>query len=374
MDKGNRVGTLTFHRNQNYGGILQAYALQQVIKEMGYPTDVIDYLYPGWEGTLYRKKVLNFNAHLWRYNLKVILQQFIYGRALKQRLNRTLDFLHHHIQLSEITYADYLQLEKEFPQDDYKAVICGSDQIWNPQYPQVDDAFFLRFVSTGLRIAYAGSFGVSELPETYISKRKDDFDRFDAISVREDAAIPLVAQMTDKKVYQVLDPSLLLTGEQWSVIAGKAAKVKLPDRYIACYFLNDLRSYLPYLKAISEQYHLPIVSIGYHLFSPQKWLHQVANAGPLEFLHILQNATSVVTDSFHGTAFSMVFKKDFLSFTNRGSIASRLYSLLSLFGLESNLYVDKANISPINYDTVTAILKEKREQSLHFLTQSLHPK
>jgi hypothetical protein len=372
MDSGLKIGTLTYHRNQNYGGILQAYALQQAIMELGYQTEIIDYHCPGWKAML-DKREMPFSNH-WKYNIKLIFQKILYNHALKIRYDRTMDFLNHFLYLSETKYENYAQLEKTFRIKQYHAVICGSDQIWNPSYKQADDAFYLRFVSEGLRIAYAGSFGVSNLSDSYITKRKQDFANFDYLSVREDAAIPLVAQMTEKPIYHVLDPTLLLTADQWSNLSMKAAKVELPAQYIIAYFLNDINNYASYLKKLSVIYNIPVVSIGHHLISSSKNIRQIADAGPLEFLNLLKNANAVVTDSFHGTVFSILFEKQFVCIPgSRGKMASRLYSMLSQLQLNNNIYeTNMDGLKKTDYTKTLNILAEKRYYSRSFIVNSIN--
>ncbi len=189
------------------------------------------------------------------------------------------------------------------------------------------------------RIAYAPSIGLSEFPEEYSADLKEKVNRFDYLSVRETAGQKIIEPLTDIDVKVVLDPTLLLTGEQWSKIA-KPPKIKEP--YIFLYLFGN-RPYIgEFVEYVRKQTGLRVVCIPYTEREKNSEYVQIYDAGPCEFLGLIKNASLVITDSFHATAFSINFNTPFYSLlrnddSDKVNMNSRIFSILDLVGLQERM-------------------------------------
>ena len=252
--------------------------------------------------------------------------------------------------------------------------VAGSDQIWNPyifQDKQFDPPFLLGFVREGRRIAYAPSLGVPELPEDKAEELRRFLTPFSALSVREKRGQVLLREAAGRDARVVLDPTLLLTGEDWGELA---AAPKRQGPYILCYFVSDPGEAAPYALALSARTGWPIVQLAGTRRKIDGAAELVFDAGPREFLGLFRHASAVVTNSFHGAAFSLQFQKDFFTSMSPRERAeptfSRIYSLLSrlgcadrILGLDTTAPVD----APIDYGAVYEKLAAARADSLSYL-------
>lgn len=374
-----KAGLLTFHHAHHYGAQLQAYALMRKTESAGADCEVINYVRPDTtEGNRLFKKGLSARALLSNANTLVN-----YGR-LRRRYKRFESFVNDDMKLSARFYRSYEELLKDAPE--YDVYVCGSDQIWNPfiyKENTYDPAFFADFAKSGRRIAYAPSFGISEIPEDKRDDLRRYLERFDCLSVREKQGEKIIRDVTGRDSVTVLDPTLLLTGDEWS---GLSADPVYKEPYILCYFISDPRRYSGYVKALSEKYGLPVVSLcGARRVVPQT-RHTVLDAGPREFLGLFRDASMVCTNSFHGTVFSITFRKDFFSFAaalnSEKTVNSRLYNILEKFGLVGRIFSPdmkesdflsriSGEANSIDYASVYEILEKEREMSYKYLKDSL---
>lgn len=374
-----KAGILTFHHAHHYGAQLQAYALMRAVQKAGAECEVINYVrVDTTEGNRLFKKGLSARSLL--SNANTLLN---YGK-LKKRYSRFESFVHDGMNLSDKFYSTYGQLEKDAPV--YDVYVCGSDQIWNPliyRENTFDPAFFADFAKSGRRIAYAPSFGISSIPEDKRELLRHYLDRFECLSVREKQGETIIRDIAGREAQTVLDPTLLLKGEDWSAVSSAPS---YGEPYILCYFITDGRKYGSFVQELSEKYKLPVVSLcGSRRVVPET-RHKVLDAGPREFLGLFRNASVVCTDSFHGTVFSINFKKEFYCFESsqkpEKAVNSRLYSILDRLGLLSRIFtptmelkdfgnkVDTLNV-PLDYATVDKLLEKEREVSANYLKDSL---
>lgn len=374
-----KTGLITFHHAHHYGAQLQAYALMKAINDTGADCEIINYVRPDTtEGNRLFKKGLTARALLSNANTLVNYRQ------LKTRYERFESFVNDDMKLSEKFYNSYEELLKDAP--GYDVYVCGSDQIWNPlifKENTYDPAFFADFAKSGRRIAYAPSFGITEIPEDKREDLRRYLGRFDCLSVREKQGEKIICDVAGRDSVTVLDPTLLLTGDEWSEYS-EAPVFKEP--YMLCYFISYPGRYSGYVKALSEKNGLPVVSLcGARRVVPQTE-HTVLDAGPREFLGLFRNASMVCTDSFHGTVFSITFKKDFYSFasalTSEKTVNSRLYNILEKLGLVDRILSSDMGISNFisrlndgkylsDYAPVYEALRIEREMSYKYLKDSL---
>lgn len=374
-----KAGILTFHHAHHYGAQLQAYALMKAIASQGVNCEIINYVRKDTiDGNRLFKKGLSARSLLSNANT---LLNFV---KLKRRYRRFESFVCEDMKLSEKFYGTYVQLSEDVPQ--YDIYVCGSDQIWNPliyKENTFDPAFFADFAQTGRKVAYAPSFGISSMPDDKRELLKSYLEKFDCLSVREMQGEKIIKDIMGRDSCTVLDPTLLLTGEQWS---GLASVSEFNEPYLLCYFITDARKYSGFVQTLAEKYSLPVVSLcGSRRVVPQT-RHSVLDAGPREFLGLFRNARAVCTDSFHGTVFSINFKKEFFCFESsqkaEKAVNSRLSNILGKLDLSERIFPAKTELQefaariseaagPIDYQEVDSILRKEREQSINYLRNAL---
>lgn len=376
-----KAGILTFHYAHHYGAQLQAYALMKAITGLGVDCEIIDYVRRDTiEGSSLFKR--GFSAKALLSNANTLIN---YGK-LKKRHVRFDSFVHDNMRLSKKHYSSYGELKADIPE--YEVYVCGSDQIWNPviyEEKTFDPAFFADFAKSGRRVAYAPSFGISSIPENMRDTLKKYLDKFDRLSAREKQGEDIIREIAGRESVTVLDPTLLLKGDEW---AAHAAAPVFRKPYLLCYFITDGRKYGEAVKTLSEKYKLPVISLcGSRRVVPST-RSTVMDAGPREFLGLFANASVVCTDSFHGTVFSVIFEKPFFCFESpqkaEKAVNSRLYNILGKLGLLSHIYshtmggkefgrrIDDDGVP--DYTQVGGILEGEREKSYRYLEDALRGK
>lgn len=275
-----------------------------------------------------------------------------------------------------MTFREALQ-ESQSRWKEYDYAITGSDQVWHNWSHNPDDLayYYLEFMPREKRINYAPSFGFSEFPESDIEFHKKGLQGFDKLSCREEEMQKLIMNLTGQKVQLVLDPTLLLNLNQWRKFASKP-EYDLPDKYLLCYFLGNITE--EYEHAIHEAAgSLPVIHI-YDIGSPHaKKDSPEYLTHPGEFLYLFEHADFVCTDSFHGSAFSVNFGKNFLAFRRRQQnmegMFGRIESLLVNTGLTNHIYKSGMKIRPddLNIESVNQKLEAMRESSIKYLRESL---
>ena len=372
-----KVGVITYHRYYNYGTVLQAYALQKAIEGIeGYQAELIDFCIHEekklsvWKLVLLRLRRLPAYLVEW----KRVWTLHKYGEVLLQK-NPSFDrFFKNDFVLSPKTYHSFRELRQEA--SIYDVMVTGSDQTWSPKIG-FHPAMFLEFGNANaLRIAYAPSIGVSALSKKEASFLNAHLQPYESISCRERLGTDVLSSIVKgKTISNVLDPSFLLTADEWNKIAVAPC---IEGDYILCYFIGHRTYYRKIAQQLSRDMKLPL-----H-FIPVSWLdlgknnNLVPNVGPKEFLGLIRGARLILTDSFHGTAFSINYRKSFYSFTKieggrSASDNSRLYDILSRLHLEDRLFdiETEVHFSDVDYSEADKILKAEREKSLIFLKNAL---
>ncbi|WP_158211700.1 polysaccharide pyruvyl transferase family protein [Alkalihalobacterium alkalinitrilicum] len=352
-----RIGTLTYHQANNYGAVLQAYALQKFLINSGVETEVINYRPNPKASSLklqrsFRDKVLHYLL-----NPKELVEN-----KLKQ--HRFSTFRKRHLNISAEMFIGDEQIKINPP--NYDLYIVGSDQVWNTDLSNSSKAYFLNFVKSGRRISYAASLGkdnFNEVEKEYVSKY---LSKFNAISVREN----LLQQNLEKdfliKAKHVLDPIFLLDKKGWLKIANK---VTLPKNFVLCYMMEYSVELIEHTKNVASQLNCtPIfISPSHSNFSGKK----LKGLGPSEFIYTLAKARYICTNSFHGTAFSIIFKKDF-TVVKHSNLNSRISSLINLVGLNKRtLDSEDFCIDEINYSEIEKKLNVEIEVSKNYLNEQL---
>lgn len=371
-----KIAILTFKENNNYGAFLQAFSLQYILTKKNYDVEVIDYIR---RLTIENAKLVK----LWpQYSFKNMVNSiFMIRRNLILR-NKAHE-VHDKLNLSSKKYYSSEQLKKD--EGNWDKFVVGSDQVWNYVNTNFDPSYFLDFVEDSRKkISYAASFGISEIPEEFpegidnITKEtsfkkaySNYLSSFSNISVREKTGKRIVEELTDKKAEVVLDPTLLITKEEWA----KVAQVQPPkEDYILIYSLDNKKEFFEQAKKLSLKLNLPLKQV---FAKPKSKFYGVKNvyANPFEWVEIFYNASYIITDSFHGTAFSINLGKPFRVFYHEGkNTYTRIDNLLEMFGLENqkmtadSIVTGKENI---DYADVRQKLDAQREKSFEFIDKSL---
>lgn len=375
-----RIGILTLPLHTNYGGILQAYALQTVLKRMGHEVVVFDtpnkaFLPPLWKLPLSFSKriVLKFlgktnRVFIERYNNKV-------RSVITQHIQPFVDtYLHRKV----------IRSFKDLKQEDYDAIIVGSDQVWRIIYfprlwlgQQIENAY-LDFAKNWnvKRIAYAASFGTEnwEYDEEQTKKCKNLLRKFDAVSTREVDGVKLCKAKFEVDAHHVLDPTMLLSMDDYMALFQKANTPK-SEGTLLNYVLDETEEIDCLINKVAADKHLvPFAVNNPFEYDDSKPLQQRIKPSVETWLRGFSDAKFVMTDSFHACVFSILFKKQFAVIGNKVRGLSRIESLLECLGIEDRIVEDSNQVMQlpqINYDLVYVKLEQFRKKSWKFLNEAL---
>lgn len=372
-----QVGIITYHHYYNYGTVLQAYALQKAIESVsGKSCEIIDYR------SAEEKKMSK--SQLFKIRLKRMFVYLIewkriwrlkkYGKILSAKAPAFNSFFKGELVVGDRVYLHHINLMKNPPK--YEIYVTGSDQTFSPKIG-LNPAMFLAFAPEGAKkIAYAPSVGVSSLTEEEKKTISNYLSSYSELSCREVKGVELLKECAPgKDVQLVVDPTLLLDANDWNKIAEKPT---IQGKYILCYFIGHRKYYRDYARKLSEQTGYPLYFIPVSWMDLEKQNNMLSTAGPKEFLGLIRDATIVLTDSFHGTIFSINYRKDFYSFLKikGGSAAldnSRITGILARLGLKDRLLDENSqvNFSHVDYTLVEQKLADERESSEAFLRNAL---
>lgn len=357
-----RAAVITFHRALNYGAILQAFALEKVLAEIGVQAEIIDYRCPYIE-CVYRP----FDVRHCK-NLPSGAKKCVKSFGLIKKRRRFREFTKKYLRVTEKCRT---KKELQRTSSEFETIITGSDQVLNPEAVGGDFSYFLDFVPSGVKkIAYAASLGYSSFPKQYETKCIEYLKRFDRISVREKSACRTVAELTEKTVENVLDPTLLLSSSKWLEIAEKPRN--LPDKYVLVYMMEGCRYTIEKARALANSRGCALVLMNPTLKQKQtcKDFLMYTAASPEEFVGMFAEAEAVVTNSFHGAAFSLIFKKEFYAEASNAEKSSRMTDLLALFDLSDRLLPNENN-RKTDWEKVGLQLLKEQNKSISWLKDSL---
>jgi hypothetical protein len=355
-----KIGIINFHRAINYGAVLQAYALSEAIKKLGYNAVTIDYKNPLIE-KIYNPRYINYKS------LKGILSGILTYNRRKRKKELFEDFRAKYFTLYEPPNLYSLNT------DEYYKFITGSDQVWNYNLTEYDTVYFLEFISVSKKKnSYAASFGFDEIPDEYVEDYRGFLEDFNQISVREEQGAQIIKNLLNRHAEVVLDPTMLLSKEEWIKISKKYKRNK---NYILIYQLAASQSLLDFAVELSKQTNCEIINISDAIRRRIKAKY-VTGVGPQEFMGLFSNARYIVTNSFHGTAFSINFNKPFFveMLPPPAKVNSRLENILDTFDLRSRQIINGTNaniFTDIDYATVSKKLELERKRSLDYLKRIL---
>lgn len=373
-----RVGIITILKVNNYGAELQAYATQKAFQLLGYDAEIIDYLFYKNPDHKSERCSQPFYSYPLKNKLKewaLMMKDMFFSKFSAKRRNNFESFHREHTKFSQYQYCKMSDLYKNVP--DYDVYCVGSDQVWNPRCYTNLSPYFLTFAPMDrIRFSYASSFGVSDIPSDAKKEYAKCLEGLDFISCREQAGVDLVKKLTGRSAQLVCDPTLLLTRDEWCTIAKPVGPI--PKKYLLIYELHTI----PYLKIVSEKIakdnNLNIVRICKDATQMDKDpdVVNLTDVGPSEFVYLFANAEFIVTNSFHGTAFSINFEKDFYTVaTKKKNNNSRQIGLLATCGLMDRLLFEdesyKSEELHIDYSQPSMKLDELRNASKEFIKRAI---
>lgn len=376
-----KIGILTLPLNSNYGGVLQAFALQTILKRMGHDVLEIElkknlrWQYPPlWKMPLSFGKRFLFKYIVRRKNQKILLERYE---------RKVYPLLVHDILEFISKYIKQFKVDKLIDcKGNFDAFVCGSDQIWRYKYYPFFEGdianVYLKFLGDDSckRIAYAASFGTEnwEYPANETSECKRWIQKFDAVSVREDTGVKLCSTYYDIKAKHVLDPTMLLSKDDYVDLIEKSDVPKSKGN-LFCYILDNTDEKMNVVKNIEKQRHLSSFFMNGDCGNLAEDLEKRIQPPVESWLRAFYDSEFIVTDSFHACVFSILFHKQFLVIGNKDRGLARIHSLLSMFGLEDRLTSDTGldinRMKTIDYERVDEILAKYREDSRSFLIQAL---
>ncbi|MEK0313686.1 polysaccharide pyruvyl transferase family protein [Cohnella sp. 56] len=363
-----KIGIVTFHRALNYGALLQVYALQQILKELNIESEIIDYRNSVIED-IYRLK--GFGER------KTIKEKLKYVLNKKYEVNRRTNF-------ERFRKEKLLLTKKVFRNDgDLKEIsdsfdfyITGSDQVWNYNAHGFDGNYFLNFVlNSNKRMSYAASFGISSIPEEHKDKYKSLLQGVTQRSVREVQGVQILKQDFNLSARIDLDPTFLLSKEMWKDRVHLGEKT---NKYILLYCFELTKTMKEFIEKLSHATGLEVRSFGETFRNPLGVKNvRIGMSGPVEFVQSFLNAEYIVTNSFHGAAFSINFNKPFfVELLVEGSdVNSRIENIIETVGLKSRYIQNyKAGMpftEEIDWNVVNEIISNKRKESISYLRETL---
>ena len=349
-----KVGIVTFQETNNYGALLQNYALQKAIKDAGHSCDTIDYK------SSYIGRPLGF-AHLKNKGLKTYLLG-VAGYLIYLPRSKRNRFFRKNISYSPKMYKEDL----EELNDTYDMFICGSDQVWNYKLTGDDPYYFMDFVKDKNKcVSFAASLGLNEIDDKHKGMFIHYLSEYKYLSAREESASKLVGECVKRDIETVPDPCMLLDASEWEAVSLRPLK----RGYVYVYQLGVSKDVVLLAKKIAKEKKLEIIYTPFPVGSMSGGEYRI-NAGAQDVLGFIRDAEYVITDSFHGTLLSIIMNKQFFtkcSGTHAG-VGNRIHDLLTRYGLTNRLLSGELDYTEdIDYSSLNDKLNEDRENAKNIL-------
>ena len=366
-----KVELITLQRVPNYGSVLQAYATEKILESLGYEVETINYqpLRATMKGMLINLK--NKNTILKKSLLVRTIIRLIMLPSYITRFNNFDKVTYKYLNMTNIVYKSNDELKKNLPISDI--YITGSDQVWNSEWNgEIDKALFLDFIPKGKKcISYAASFGKIKLYESEKKETKKLLKKYSNISLREKSGLDILKSLDILNGDVVLDPTLLLNASEWRKISSNRFKNK---KYILMYNLNRNKEIDNYAKKVAKDLNMELKYITYQVHDFYKYGKMYANTSVENFLSLIDNAYCVITDSFHGVAFSINFNTNFIVIPPK-KFNTRIDNILNITNLTNRLVTDENKDivykETINFENINKIIEKERKKSISWLKNAL---
>ncbi|MDU1340364.1 MAG: polysaccharide pyruvyl transferase family protein [Clostridium butyricum] len=366
-----KVGILTFHNAHNYGAVLQAYALKKKISELGHNVEIVNYRNENIDKRYEKKLRAGISLKDFKYPRQLI-NKISYKKnvpymqpAWEKQCEKFTSF----INMQLLNSKSHITID-DLKKSNYDVLIVGSDQVWSSWITDgLDPVYLLDFKFNGRKISYAASLmggSIDDSEKDYFIKCLQDFDY---ISVREDSLRKSVIETCKCDAVTVLDPTLLINSESYEEIESK--ELLFNERFIFAYFVSENVELMRCAEKLAKESGFKLLELHYYMQKKYDDHNQIADIGPAEFLWYIKNSEYVITNSFHGTVFSILYKKNFYSVYEKNA---RINNLLEALKLEDRHAVNSNEIDfnrVINFENVDRYLNNFRESSIGFLKKSL---
>lgn len=368
-----KIGIITFHNSYNCGSMLESYAMQTIIEKLGLDAEIINFSNESQRrlyGITYKNNTL-----------KNIVKNVFILPAHKRIANNNEKYEEFKNKYFHLT-KDYNNMN-QLKDDDYSTVVAGSDQIWNITIADSDDAYFLPWVKNAKKVAYAPSFGAKRIADNTkdIEKYNDFLNSFDALSIREKNGQKWIKEMINKDVPVLLDPTVLLEAEDYEKLVAKDVKVT-DDKYIFFYSPDFKSDVCKYVKQVADKYNLKVITWStkhYYAKGIGRFGFELPEyENPAMYLYLLKHAELVMTTSYHGTIFSTLYKKNFITIKNSGMYGNddRVITLLNQLNMMDRLIPHEFDenfdyLADVNYAEYDKNLPKLKEKSIAYLEENL---
>lgn len=356
-----KVAIVTLTGYFNFGNRLQNYACQEVLKSIGLEVETIPI-----EARSIKRNIKNIIGlitdkvpYINNYRLNEITKEYRFYKFTRKNIKYSNNNL---CSINDVKTVESLD-------KNYDYFITGSDQVFNPYFGDID-IFYLSFVPSNKRLAYAASFGISNMPLEYQSKVRELLYDFKALSVREDSGRTIIEELTEREATILVDPTMMLNKNQWLDISNKP-RFFPNKKYILTYVLgNETVEFKEFVEKISLDRNLEVINI---LDKKNKYTYTI---NPSEFIYLINNAEVMITDSFHGAVFSILMQTPFVIFERQDSnmsMNSRIETLVSTFKMESRLSGNINTVDDvfnINFEHVEDILEYERNKTIQYLKKA----
>ena len=363
-----RIGIATFF-DDNFGTCLQAYALQQTIKKLGYEPEIIRY----YRGEHNVQTESRWNK-IFRYSPKTVYKYFTQRAMIERKRAAFKMFRAQYMRFSNGAY--YRDSQLDALKNKYDAYVCGSDMIWSEDF-QDDWAFlYLSFADKNKSVAYAPSFGKNHLSDSNIERCRPYINGIGSLSCREQAGVDLIKRNFNLDATHVVDPTLLIDSEKWSTAIGTEKRLVEKKYNLAYCFLGTKNGREKIFKQIKTQNNRELIFLSGADGDYKKYMYQ-GSTGPFEFVQMYRDAEFVLTDTFHGMLFAIIFRKPFVVLAKEpfGVSADRLKYTLASLGLEDRYIQYDAVIDDkfltLDYVPVMEKLNKMQETSIIYLKEAL---
>lgn len=365
-----KIGIITLSASDNCGSLLQTYALQYYIeKKLKHKVQIINLI---TENSKFLYSIFPKNFFLHPKKTLFGLRHYI---SIKRQKNDYQNFRDKYLNLTPKIYCDIRELEEL--KDTYDVLITGSDQVWNVRMPDFSNAFFLPWNTTAKKVAYAASIGSIHKFEKKIEEQLSKWlAEFHKISVREKTAQKIIQSQTTIKVEHTVDPTLLLTESEWSLLAGDSL---IKNDYIFYYswsYMDEKMNAIVEEFAKNHQLEVYVInSSKWYQFRPDKFHFSLFEmSGPMAFLNLMKHAKYVFVQSLHGIIFASIFQKEYFSLTSEGVVDSRTKCLLDLLQEQDRsvwTYKDVEVVLQNSKVSTKSVLESAREESVRFLKSAI---
>lgn len=366
-----KVLTITCHNVYNHGASLQQFALIHYVQSLGHMVETINYQ-PAYLADNYR--YLGVPSKKFQKNIILkglyIIAKFPTRFSTRKRRMAFNEFDEKYIPQTKQLYKDNQSLKNNIPLAD--VYICGSDQIWNTLFENgKDPAFYLDFVpKEKLTISYAASFATENIAENLKGFVKEKINAIDCISVRESSGVRILNDLEVENVTHVLDPVFLLSKEEW--LKKFSVNTNSGNPYVLVYDFDNNPLIEQYAKFLKEKKGYKIIALSHRITYADEVFWSI---GPDQFLNLMAGSAWVLANSFHATAFSVIFEKQFLIFNRTTGINTRMQDFLAEFGLSERMvsnFDESLMNSVIDFSSIKVKLENKISESKSFLNKALH--